>query len=60
MKRTLDNINKSLLKRQIAFDKFKASQQAFLLSKQQIIKDIEEARSIWEKTLEQLPRKEFN
>ncbi|MEI6696802.1 MAG: hypothetical protein WCO13_12110 [Bacteroidota bacterium] len=54
------NIKKGLLKRQQALNKFKASQQAFLLTKQQITKEIEEARIIWLQTLEQLPNKEFS
>ncbi len=54
------NIKKGLLKRQQALNKFKASQQTFLLTKQQITKEIEEARIIWLQTLEQLPNKEFS
>ena len=54
------NIKKGLLKRQEALNKFKASQQAFLLTKQQITKEIEEARICWIQTLEQLPNKEFS
>jgi len=50
----------SLVKRQNAINKFKASREAFLLKKEQITKDIEEARSIWEKTLDQLPKQEFD
>lgn len=55
-----NNIRKSLLKRQEALDKFKARKESFLLAKKQIAKDIEEARTIWEKTLEQLPNRPFN
>lgn len=41
-------------------DKFKARKNAFLLAKEQITKNIEEARNIWIKTLEQLPKQEFD
>ena len=60
MMQAAGNIKKGLLKRQQALNKFKASQQAFLLTKQQITKEIEEARIIWLQTLEQLPNKEFS
>ena len=55
-----NNIRKSLLKRQEAINKFKARKEDFLLAKEQIRKDIEEARDIWENTLELLPKQEFN
>ena len=55
-----NNIRKSLLKRQEALNRFKARKEAFLLEKEQITKDIEEARNIWKNTLEQLPNQEFN
>jgi hypothetical protein len=55
-----DNIRKSLLKRQKAIDNFIAHKNAFTVSRNQIIKDIEEARTIWRNTMEQLPEKEFN
>ena len=60
MNSAANNIINSLLKRQEALYKFKARKEAFLLAKKQIIRDIEEARNIWEKTLEQLPIQEFN
>ena len=60
MKNVADSIRKSLSKRQEAMDKFKARKNAFLLAKEQITKDIEEARNIWIKTLEQLPKQEFD
>ena len=60
MMQAAGNIKKGLLKRQQALNKFKASQQTFLLTKQQITKEIEEARIIWLQTLEQLPNKEFS
>jgi len=47
------------LKREEAIIKFTERKNAFLLAKQQMIKEIEEARTIWKNTLEQLPKKEF-
>jgi len=55
-----NNIRNSLQKRQEALTRFKARKDAFLLTKRQITKDIEEARNIWKNTLEKLPRQEFN
>lgn len=60
MSNTGDNIRKSLLKRQEALERFKARKESFLLFREQTKKDIEEAREIWENTLEQLPKQEFN
>ncbi|NQU52394.1 MAG: hypothetical protein HQ522_07625 [Bacteroidetes bacterium] len=54
------NIRKSLLKNQEALNSFKARKEAFLLEKKQILKEIEEAKSIWESTVKQLPNSEFN
>lgn len=54
-----NTIRKSLQKRQAALTAFEARKKAFLLSKEQIKKDIEEARTIWNHTLEQLPAQEF-
>ncbi len=54
-----NTIRKSLEKRQAALHAFKARKEAFLLRKEQITKDIEEARTIWKHTLEQLPAQEF-
>ena len=54
-----NNIRMSLLKRQEAFIRFKAKKKAFSLLKEQITKDIEETRIIWEKTMEQLPKQEL-
>jgi hypothetical protein len=59
MKNITDSIKKSLLKRQEALDRFEARKAAFLFTKQQITKDIEEARNIWINTLQQLPKQEF-
>lgn len=60
MSNTGDNIRKSLLKRQEALERFKARKKSFLLFSEQTKRDIEEAREIWENTLEQLPKQEFN
>jgi len=54
------NIRKSLQKRQEALTKFTARKDDFFIAKKKIIKDIEEARKIWRKTLEKLPKQEFN
>lgn len=55
-----NNIRKSLLKRQEALNRFKTRKEAFLLAKEQITKDIEEARDIWKNTVDHLPDQEFN
>ena len=57
---TGNTILKSLQKRQEAVHKHVAHKEAFLIRKEQMIKDIEEAREIWANTLEQLPKQEFN
>jgi hypothetical protein len=56
----LTPIVKSLLKREEAMMKHIARKEAFLRSREKIIKEIEEARTIWKHTLEQLPVQEFN
>ena len=56
---TTDKIRKSLVKRQEALSRFKERREAYKLSKEMIIRDIEEARAIWISTLEQLPNQEF-
>ena len=55
-----NNIRNSLLKRQEALNRFKTRKEAFLIAKEQITKDIEEARTIWKTTLEQLPNQPFH
>lgn len=60
MSNTGNTIRKSLLKRQEALERFKARKESFLLFREQTKKDIEEAREIWSKTLEQLSKQEFN
>ena len=47
MKNFTTGIKKGLQKRQEAIDRFKASREAFMIAKEEIIKDIEEARAIW-------------
>lgn len=56
----MDNIRKSLLKRQNALNGYRAKRKAFLLAKEQIIKELEKTREIWKNTIDQLPDKEFN
>ncbi len=55
-----NKLKSSLAKRQKALQAFKARKEAFLLEKQQIIRDIEEARTIWSATLKQLPNRPFS
>ena len=59
MKNVGAKLKNSLLKRQDALYKFKARREEFLLAKEQAIKEIEEARILWNKTLEQLPVQPF-
>jgi len=60
MNNVSDKLRMSLLKKQEALNKFKVRKEAFLLSKEQIKKDIEEARTIWKTTLEQIPKQPFD
>jgi hypothetical protein len=59
MDSTGNTILKSLQKRQEAVLKHVARKKDFLIRKEQTIKDIEEARTIWIKTMEQLSKTEF-
>lgn len=59
MNNTENMIQKSLQKRQEAIIKHVVRKKAFLIRKEQIIKDIEEARLIWKNTMEQLPQSDF-
>ena len=52
-------IRNGLIKRQDALNRFKVKKEAFLLDREKIRKEIEEARAIWKETLEQLPDQEF-
>ena len=47
------------MKREEAINRFNARREAFLVAKEQITNEFEEARNIWIKTLEQLPLQEF-
>jgi hypothetical protein len=49
-----ETIRCSLLKRQDALNKFKAMNEAFFVTKKEILKEIEEAKTVWDRTLEQL------
>jgi len=53
-------IQRSIQKRQAALLDFTARRKAFLISKEAMLRDIEEAREIWIRTLEQLPTQIFN
>ena len=53
-------IRKGLEKRQAALSRFTEKKAAFLIAMDQIKKDIEEAREIWQKTREQLPSQPFD
>ena len=55
MKTALESIQKCIQKRQEALDKNKVRKAAFLASREQILKEIEEARELWAQTMEQLP-----
>ena len=59
MKHVTDHIKISLLKQQEAIARYRARKAEFLLTKEQITREIEEARIIWEKTMEQLPNLPF-
>jgi len=60
MNNTGENIRKRLRKRQWALLKFKVRREYFLLFREQMKNDIEQARKIWIETLDQLPKNEFN
>jgi hypothetical protein len=60
MKNVGENIKKCLQKSQEALHQFQRRKDAFLINREQILTDIEQARIIWIKTLEQLPGQEFN
>jgi hypothetical protein len=53
-------IKRSIIKRQEALERFQAKRREFLITKEQITKDIEEARIIWNETLKQIPRQPFS
>jgi len=59
MDNAVNNIRKGLLKRLEAMTKHNARKEKFVKARERIIQDIEEARNIWKKTMEQLPKQEF-
>jgi hypothetical protein len=59
MDNTLNKIRKSFLKRQDAIESYDARKKAFFNSKEQIIKEIKEAKRIWTETKCRLPKTEF-
>ena len=59
MDNAVNNIRKGLLKRQEAMAKHNARKEEFVKAREMIIQEIEEARNIWKKTMEQLPKTEF-
>jgi hypothetical protein len=60
MKKTGTLLQASLKKRLEAIDRFRARKAAYLESRKEILADIEEARQIYQKTMEQLPDQDFN
>ena len=59
MKNVGAGIRNSMIKRQAALERFRARKIAFLTAREEITKEIEEARTIWEETLKQLPNLPF-
>jgi len=55
-----NSIRRSIIKRQEAIEKFQVKKKEFLILKEHIIKELEEARTIWQQTLKQLPEQPFN
>jgi coenzyme F420-reducing hydrogenase alpha subunit len=59
MDNVINNMRKGLLKRQEAMAKHHARKEEFVNKRERIIQYIEEVRTIWIKTMEQLPKTEF-
>lgn len=59
MNNAVNNIRKGLLKTLEAMAKHNARKEEFVKARERIIQDIEEARNIWKKTMERLPKPEF-
>lgn len=59
MYNTGDKIRSGLQKRLEAMSRFNARKEEYEKTRERIILDIEEARIIWKKTMEQLPQREF-
>jgi hypothetical protein len=55
-----ETIRYSLLKRQAALYKFKAMNAAFFIKKREILKEIEEAKVVWERVIKQLPNNKLH
>ena len=55
-----DALKNSLQKRAKALSSFEAKREAYLQTRKEILKDIEEARAIWIETLSKLPNPDFN
>jgi hypothetical protein len=55
-----ESIKRSIARRQEALEKFQAKKREFMIIKEQITKDIEEARTLWHKTLKELPEQPFS
>ncbi|MEI7501581.1 MAG: hypothetical protein WCK84_14180 [Bacteroidota bacterium] len=60
MKNAGNSIKHSIVKRQEAIEKFHAKKREFLITKEQITKDINEARTSWQNTLKQIPKQPFD
>ena len=60
MKNLGNNIRISLQKREKAINGFNTKRAAFKAFRNNVIKDIDEARGTWMRALEQLPDHEFN
>ncbi|MCF8347565.1 MAG: hypothetical protein K9G61_02010 [Bacteroidales bacterium] len=54
------NLKRSLHKRQEALSRYVKRKEEFLLAKEQIMNEIEEAAKTWKTTLEQMSNREFN
>ena len=60
MKDVVSKVKRGIAKRQEAIEKFQAKKKDFLLTKELITKEIDEARKIWKTTLEQMPNRPFS
>jgi hypothetical protein len=60
MKNIGNIISRSIIKQQEALERFQTIKRDYFFTRDQIRKDIEEAKKIWRNTLEQLPKQEFN
>ena len=55
-----DKLRLSMQKRRNALENFKSKEAEFLIAKERILNDIEEARTIWNETLKKLPKQPFS